>query len=118
MFKTLDRRQDGRVTRSGMLHAFRQNRQVADILKLPPRVRMHDGTFDKFVAGFLAIDQSKLGSYGFDELCAFMGIGPADYSDEDEEGEEEGEEAQMAAEDESGLKIQVPAEEPESLSTP
>ena len=91
MFKTLDRKRDGCVTRSGMLHAFRRNRQVADILKLPPRVRMHDGTFDKFVAGFLAIDQSKLGSYSFNELCAYMGIRPASYSDEEEEEEEEGE---------------------------
>ncbi len=86
-----------------MLHAFRQNRQIADILKLPPRVRMHDGTFDRFVAGFLAIDQSKLGSYSFSELCAHMGIRPADYSDEEEgsyedEDEDEGEEGEEGGE--------------------
>ena len=54
---------------------------------------MHDGTYDRFIAGFLAIDQSKLGRYTFSELCAYMGIGPAEYSDEDgsyedEEGED------------------------------
>ena len=100
MFRTLDRAGDGRVTRAAMLHAFRANRQIADILKLPPRVRMHDGTFERFVDGFLAIDQSKLGAYSFSELCAHMGIGPADDSEEeegsdeeeDEEGQEEGQE--------------------------
>ena len=55
---------------------------------------MHDGTYDRFINGFLAIDQSKLGKYTFSDLCAYMGIGPAEYSDEDGSYEDEDEEGE------------------------
>lgn len=69
-----------------MLVAFRHNRQHADHLKIPARIRLHDGSYDKFVERFLAIDWGKLGSFDFSELCAYMGISPAEDSEYDDEG--------------------------------
>ncbi|GAX79389.1 hypothetical protein CEUSTIGMA_g6830.t1, partial [Chlamydomonas eustigma] len=95
LFRAMDKNQDGMVTRAEMLVAFRHNRQIADVLKMPPRIRLHDGTYDRFVAGFLSIDQVKLGTFGFNELCAYMGITPPEPSDEEGSSDEE-------AEDEEG----------------
>ena len=81
-----------------MLAAFRRNRQIADILKLPHCVRLADGTFDRFVDGFLAIDTAKLGTFSFDELCMHMGIHPKELITEEEE--EEGEEGEWEDEEE------------------
>eukprot|EP00798_Chlamydomonas_sp_ICE-L_P019466 gene19466-26127_t len=126
MFKSMDINRDGKVTRKEMLLAFRRNRQIADFLKLPHRVRqLPDGTFDRFVEGFLAIDNEKLGTFTFDELCAHMGIVPADLlsdeesgswedDDECEEGEGGGERAE-GGEGAGGGEGQEPVESGEKM---
>lgn len=43
------------MSRREILTAFRRNRQHADILKCPPRIRQHDGTMDKFYDVFLQV---------------------------------------------------------------
>lgn len=52
---------DGVVSRREILAAFRRNRQHADILKCPPRIRQDDGTFDIFVDRFLQVGKGTRG---------------------------------------------------------
>ncbi|GLI64974.1 hypothetical protein VaNZ11_008382 [Volvox africanus] len=102
IFKTLDKDLGDMVSRREILTAFRRNRQHADILKCPPRINQHDGTYEKFIDVFLQIDTSKTGRFSFNELAAYMDILPSgmyESTEEDEEydsgaegGEEEGEE--------------------------
>lgn len=99
LWKAMDLDQDGRVRRAEALIAIRRNRQVADILRLPHQIHMHDGSLDKFIEGYLGIDTAKLGRFSFDELCAAMGVRPrsaeepesgSEYEDDDgQEGEGE-----------------------------
>jgi hypothetical protein len=77
--------------------------QIADILRLPTHISMADGSLDALIEGFLNIDNNKLGTFTFDELCAHMGIQPreeeseggdesegsSEYEDDDEEELEE-----------------------------
>ncbi len=72
------------VTRREMLVAFRRNRQHADILRIPARIMLPDGTFDKFVEAFLKIDRTRIGSFTFDELCLHMGISTSEESEEED----------------------------------
>ncbi len=51
---------DGVVSRREILAAFRRNRQHADILKCPPRIRQDDGTFDVFVDRFLQVGEGAV----------------------------------------------------------
>jgi hypothetical protein len=69
---------------------------------------MADGSLDALFDGFLSIDNNKLGTFTFDELCAHMGIQPREEESEgddesegsseyeDEGGEDEEEEGQTA----------------------
>lgn len=95
IFKALDRDADGLVSRRDTLLAFRRNRQHADILKCPPKIHAHDGTFDKFVDTFLKIDTAKLGLFTFNELANYMGVRPSgmDYDSEDDFSDMESDEA-------------------------
>ncbi|EFJ49288.1 hypothetical protein VOLCADRAFT_90064 [Volvox carteri f. nagariensis] len=86
IFKTLDKDLGALVTRREILLAFRRNRQHADILKCPPRISQHDGTFEKFIDVFLQIDTSRVGAFSFNELAAYMDILPSGmYESTDEE---------------------------------
>ncbi|KXZ48378.1 hypothetical protein GPECTOR_28g785 [Gonium pectorale] len=100
---------DGLVTRREILAAFRRNRQHADVLKCPARIRQDDGTFDKFVEVFMQIDSSKLGTFSFNELASYMGVLPSgmyessededgEYGSSDEGGEEDGDEGEEEGE--------------------
>ncbi|GLC73170.1 hypothetical protein PLESTF_001343000 [Pleodorina starrii] len=103
IFKTLDKALDGSVTRREILTAFRRNRQHADILKCPPRIRQHDGTWERFIEVFLQIDTSKGGFFSFNELAAYMGILPSGMYESTEEDEDDYDSAgEGPAEDEPG----------------
>ncbi|GFH27102.1 EF-hand domain-containing protein, partial [Haematococcus lacustris] len=39
-----------------------------------------------FIEGFQRLDGSKLGTFTFDELCAYMGVKPSEADDEDGSG--------------------------------
>lgn len=51
----MDKNLDGGVCRREILAAFRRNRQHADILKCPARIRQDDGTFERFVDVFMQV---------------------------------------------------------------
>ncbi|KAG2447532.1 hypothetical protein HYH02_007456 [Chlamydomonas schloesseri] len=88
IFRAMDKNVDGSVCRREILAAFRRNRQHADILKCPARIRQDDGTFERFVDVFMQIDTSKLGTFTFNELAFYMGVLPTghyQYSDEEDD---------------------------------
>ncbi|MEW5300249.1 MAG: hypothetical protein WDW36_003191 [Sanguina aurantia] len=74
LFNALDLDSDGRVSRREALVAFRRNRQYADFLRFPAKVRSSDATFDTFVDMFLQIDSSKLGTFQLHDLAKYMGV--------------------------------------------
>ncbi|MEW5311362.1 MAG: hypothetical protein WDW38_003083 [Sanguina aurantia] len=74
LFNALDLDSDGRVSRREALVAFRRNRQYADFLRFPAKIRSSDSTFDKFVDMFLQIDSSKLGTFQLHDLAKYMGV--------------------------------------------
>ncbi|KAG2493820.1 hypothetical protein HYH03_008038 [Edaphochlamys debaryana] len=108
IFRAMDKNVDGCVCRREILAAFRRNRQHADILKCPPRIRQNDGTFDKFIDIFLQIDSTKLGTFTFNELAAYMGVLPSgfyEYTDSEDGGDfesGEGDDGDLDAPDEEG----------------
>ncbi|WIA19886.1 hypothetical protein OEZ85_005786 [Tetradesmus obliquus] len=61
LLTALDVNGDGVVSRRDMLLAFRRDRQLADHLKMPPRIKAGDGSFDKFLSRFIAINSDGLG---------------------------------------------------------
>ncbi|KAG2425801.1 hypothetical protein HXX76_013426 [Chlamydomonas incerta] len=90
IFRAMDKNVDGGVCRREILAAFRRNRQHADILKCPARIRQDDGTFERFVDVFMQIDTSKLGTFTFNELAFYMGVLPTGYYQYSDEEEEDG----------------------------
>ncbi|KAF8063013.1 hypothetical protein HT031_003852 [Scenedesmus sp. PABB004] len=70
---------DGAASRRDMLAAFRRDRQLADHLRMPHRVKAADGTFDAFLAAFAAINTDGLGRVDARQLWAHLvrtGAGP------------------------------------------
>ncbi len=64
------------VTRAELIKGVRQSKHVADLLKAPASVHAHDGTLDRLIERFLAVDTSKLGTFSFSELCLHLGVKP------------------------------------------
>lgn len=86
LFRAMDLDKDGKVTRRELATAIRRNRQIADLLRLPNTIRAGDASLDRFIEGFQRLDGSKLGTFTFDELCAYMGVKPSEADDEDGSG--------------------------------
>ncbi|KAG1668378.1 hypothetical protein FOA52_004887 [Chlamydomonas sp. UWO 241] len=80
MFRQMDLNNDSVVTRQEILVALRRNPHFAYNLKVPAKIALHDGTFDRFVDAYMKIDHDKLGAFTFSELCAYMGVRPSDES--------------------------------------
>ena len=73
---SVDASQDGRMSRSELLIRIRRNRKYADFLKMPPRIKAGDGTYDKFVELFLQINVARDGYITRNELAHYLGVEP------------------------------------------
>lgn len=72
LLRRLDVDGDGRASRRDMLVAFRRDRQLADHLRMPHEIKMSDGSFDKFISQFIAINRDGMGKIDDRELFAHM----------------------------------------------
>lgn len=75
--KNVDADKDGRVTRKEYLTKIRKDRKYADFLKMPPRIRQGDGTLEKFIDTFQAINCSRTGRFSANELAFYLGCTPS-----------------------------------------
>ena len=66
----------GVVTRKALIKAFRRNRQWADVMRFPPRIKAGDGSLERFVECFMAVNTDRTGSITFSQLAVHMNLQP------------------------------------------
>lgn len=74
--KNVDTDRDGLISRKEYLTKIRKDRKYADFLKMPPRITQGDGTLEKFVETFEAINCSRNGRFSTNELALYLGCAP------------------------------------------
>jgi Ca2+-binding EF-hand superfamily protein len=71
--KHVDLDGDGLVSKKEYLVKIRKDRKFADFLKMPVRVRQADGTLERFIEMFQAINCSRTGRFTTNELAYYLG---------------------------------------------
>jgi len=72
VFHTLDRNQDGHISRAEFIKTLRGNTEVASYFQLPQNVKQEDGSRDKFEAVFQAMDRDGDRTVTYDEIRGYI----------------------------------------------
>ncbi len=75
LFNTLDKNGDGNITKIELISALRNESvvvELADIFGIPQEIKQEDGSRDKFMEVFHAIDADSSGNISYTELKTFI----------------------------------------------